>query len=170
MSSRPFSLSTESGSATSGRAPQRRRRADSDDEHAGDHCGQASEQVHPLRARHAERLDTCHEGSRPILGGRPSQYPGQLLCRAETRGSARNRLRSRGSGNGGVVAGQHATGRGGLLPVRPWPFLRAFVGGLALAGGAVEPHPLRVLRTRRRDPRRGLTVGPATSLSSWPGS
>ena len=122
MSSRPFSLSTGSGSATSGRAPQRRRRADSDDEHAGDHCGQASEQVHPLRARHAERLDTCHEGSRPILGGRPSQYPGQLLCRAETRGSALNRLRSRGSGNGGVVAGQHATGRGGLLPVRPWPY------------------------------------------------
>ena len=31
-----------------------------------------------------EPLDTCHEGSRPILGGRPSQYPGQLLCRAET--------------------------------------------------------------------------------------
>ena len=115
----------------------------------------------PLRARHPERLDPCHEGPRPVPGGAHPNIRRDLLRRAAPGGSAGEGLRSRGPDLGGLVAGQHATGRGGLLPVRP-AAVPAGVRGRAGAGRRpVEPHPLRVLRTCRRDPRRGLRVGPA---------
>ena len=40
----------------------------------------------------------------------------------------------------------------------PRPFLRTMVGGLARSGVAFEPHPLRVLRSRRRT-AGGINLG-----------
>jgi nitric oxide dioxygenase len=57
-----------------GGAAERRRRPDPDDEHAGDHCGPIPEQVRPLRARHAQRLDTRHEEPCAVPGRSPSQH------------------------------------------------------------------------------------------------
>src|SRR5687768_9655165 len=65
-----------------------------------------------------------------------------------------------------MVAGEHAAGRGRLLPVRS-AAVPASVRRRAGAGwGPVEPYPLRVLWAGRRDPRSRLNILNCHALGS----
>ena len=102
----------------------------------------------PVRAWHAERLDPCHEGPRPVAGRRiPNIKVRTILRRAAGGGPPGRGLRPAGLITVGMAAGQHAAGRGGYYLCGPRPFLRALRERTGAGGRSVEPHPLRVLRT-----------------------